>query len=67
VTVKVLFNPINREVDAETGEVLLDVMRNAGIRIESLCGGQGICGKCKVILERGNVDKFSNFHEKMLS
>jgi len=67
VTVKVLFNPINREVETETGEVLLDVMRNAGIRIESLCGGQGICGKCKVILERGDVDKFSNFHENMLS
>ncbi|HUS79599.1 MAG TPA: ASKHA domain-containing protein [Patescibacteria group bacterium] len=67
MTVKVLFNPINREVETETGEVLLDVMRNAGIRIESLCGGQGICGKCKVILERGDVDKFSNFHENMLS
>ncbi len=65
--VTVLFNPINRQVDVQRGENLLDVMRDAGIRIESLCGGKGMCGKCKVILESGEVKKVSKTPDKFLS
>ncbi len=59
MAIRVLFDPINREVKAQRGDVLLDIMREAGIRIESLCGGKGQCGKCKVILERGEVERVS--------
>lgn len=55
MTVKVLINPLNKEVEGKKGAVLLDVLREAEIRIESLCGGKGKCGKCKVILERGEI------------
>ena len=65
--VTVLFNPINRQVDVQRGENLLDVMRDAGIRIESLCGGKGMCGKCKVILESGDIKKVSKTPDKFLS
>ncbi|MFB0558409.1 MAG: ASKHA domain-containing protein [Candidatus Bathyarchaeia archaeon] len=67
MAIRVLFDPINREVEAQRGDVLLDIMREAGIRIESLCGGKGQCGKCKVILERGEVERVSKTHEKLLS
>ncbi|MFB0558864.1 MAG: 2Fe-2S iron-sulfur cluster-binding protein, partial [Candidatus Bathyarchaeia archaeon] len=67
MAVRVLFDPINREVEAQRGDILLDVMRESGIRIESLCGGKGQCGKCKVILERGEVERVSKAHEKLLS
>jgi len=63
----VLFNPINRQVEVQRGENLLDVMRDAGIRIESLCGGKGMCGKCKVILESGDIKKVSRTPDKFLS
>ncbi len=67
MTIKVLLDPINRELQAGRGEILLDVMREAGIRIESLCGGKGLCGKCKVILEKGRVEKRSTTPDKFLS
>jgi len=67
LTIKVLLNPLNREVEAERGAVLLDVLREAGIRIESICGGKGKCGKCKVILERGEIEKIDTEPDKLLS
>lgn len=48
-TVKVRFLPYNRTVEVERGENLLEAAVIAGIRISSACGGEGVCGKCKVI------------------
>ena len=67
MTIRVLFNPINRELTAEQGDNLLDRMREEGVRIEALCGGKGLCGKCKVILEQGKVKKKSTTPDKFLS
>ncbi|MCW4049657.1 MAG: ASKHA domain-containing protein [Candidatus Bathyarchaeota archaeon] len=67
MTIRVLFNPINREITAEKGDLLLERMREEGIHIEALCGGKGICGKCRVILDNGAVKKRSTFPDKLLS
>jgi uncharacterized 2Fe-2S/4Fe-4S cluster protein (DUF4445 family) len=42
-------------------------MQEEGVHIEALCGGKGICGKCKVILEKGRVEKRSDIPDKYLS
>jgi uncharacterized 2Fe-2S/4Fe-4S cluster protein (DUF4445 family) len=67
VTLKVLINPLNVELTAEKGDTLLTVMREGGVRIESLCGGKGICGKCRVIHESGDIKVFSDAPQKFLS
>ena len=67
LTIAVLVKPMNRVIKMEKGAVLLDVLRDAGVRIESLCGGRGKCGKCKVILERGDIEKISTEPDKFLS
>ncbi|MEE8354376.1 MAG: ASKHA domain-containing protein, partial [Candidatus Bathyarchaeia archaeon] len=67
MTLKVLINPLNVELTAEKGDILLTVMREGGVRIESLCGGKGICGKCRVIHESGEFQAFSDAPEKFLS
>lgn len=67
MTVKVLVNTLGREIEAEEGAVLLDVLRDAGVRIESLCGCSGKCGKCKVILKRGSIEKVDTEPDKFLS
>ena len=67
MTLKVLINPLNIELIAEKGDILLTVMREGGVRIESLCGGKRDCGKCRVIHESGDIQVFSNAPHKFLS
>lgn len=51
---KVAFKPDNIKVDADRGENLLSCAIKAGIYINSSCGGDGVCGRCKVIVEKGS-------------
>jgi uncharacterized 2Fe-2S/4Fe-4S cluster protein (DUF4445 family) len=67
VSIRILLNPINREIFAEKGDILLHRLQEEGIHIEALCGGKGICGKCRVILEKGKVEKRSKIADKLLS
>ena len=39
------------EITAAPGAVLSDVLRQAGYAPDSPCGGQGSCGKCKVLAD----------------
>lgn len=52
---KVLFLPERIKVEAEKGITILETARKAGIHINSLCGGEGVCGKCKVQIIKGRV------------
>ena len=40
-----------RETETVSGEILLNVLRNSGFDIYSPCGGNGTCGKCKVLVK----------------
>lgn len=51
---KVTFSEYGVIVEVPKGTTLLDAARLAGIGIRSLCGGRGLCGKCKVLV-RGSV------------
>jgi uncharacterized 2Fe-2S/4Fe-4S cluster protein (DUF4445 family) len=65
--VKVIFNPMDRMVEVERGTILLDALRDAGINIRSICGGDGDCGTCKVILNKGEVSHVSTKYKEWLS
>ncbi len=52
---------------AKKGDILLHKLQDEGVHIEALCGGKGICGKCKVILDKGDVEKRSKIPDKLLS
>jgi len=43
--------PAGIRVAMEPGETVLAALRRAGIEIESPCGGEGVCGRCRVRLE----------------
>ena len=49
------FQPDNIIVTVDKGENLLTVAASAGVYIEAFCGGDGVCGKCKVLVEQGEV------------
>ena len=53
---KVLFKPYEITVTVEEGENLLRAALNAGVHINASCGGEGVCGKCRILLEEGQVD-----------
>jgi uncharacterized 2Fe-2S/4Fe-4S cluster protein (DUF4445 family) len=64
--VKIVFNPMDKMVEVERGTILLDALREAGIAINSICGGDGECGTCKVILNKGEVSDTSSKYQKWL-
>jgi uncharacterized 2Fe-2S/4Fe-4S cluster protein (DUF4445 family) len=51
----VVFKPSGKVVEAEVGANLLDVALTAGVEVNAPCGGQGRCGRCKVMVEMGAV------------
>ncbi len=51
----VTFQPERTRTEAESGEKLIDIASYAGIDINNLCGGQGVCGKCRVKINKGKV------------
>jgi uncharacterized 2Fe-2S/4Fe-4S cluster protein (DUF4445 family) len=63
---KIVFNPMDKVVEVERGTILLDAIREAGIDIRSICGGDGECGTCKVILDKGEVANVSTKYKKWL-
>lgn len=65
--VKVIFNPMDKMVEVEQGTVLLEALRDAGINIRTICGGDGDCGTCKVILNKGKVSHMSSKYKEWLS
>lgn len=61
---QVTFQPDNITVDVyRHGENLLRVAMAAGVHINASCGGNGTCGKCKIIIDKGKVE--SEHSEKL--
>ncbi len=54
--VKIHFNPDNVDVVVGQGENLLQAAIAAGVNIYASCGGNGVCGTCKVMIEKGQVE-----------
>ena len=53
--IKVTFMPLNETIEVEKGITIFEAAARAGIYVSSICGGDGICGKCKVIIKDGKV------------
>ena len=51
----VTFFPQNKTVVVEKGKNLLEAASEANITLNNVCGGDGICGRCKMIIKKGEV------------
>lgn len=56
-SVLIRFRPDEKEVEVKKGTTLLEAAISSGVYVDSICGGRGKCGKCKVILEKGVPEK----------
>jgi len=54
--VKVCFYPYEKDVVVKRGENLLRAALEAGIHINASCGGEGHCGKCRVLIKSGEAE-----------
>ena len=52
---RVVFAPLDKTVEVDSGTSLLEAAAHAGIVINSVCGGDGICGRCRMIVKSGSV------------
>lgn len=49
------FLPHDRAITVSSGESLIRAALQAGVHINASCGGEGVCGKCRVLVEKGTV------------
>lgn len=55
-THQVIFKPDNREVSVPEGSTLLEAAISADVHLNASCNGKGSCGKCKLIVESGQLE-----------
>ena len=60
-TCKVKFLPDDKIIEIEKGKTLMEAAEKAEVHINNLCGGKGVCGRCRVIVSNGEIraDKHS--------
>ncbi len=55
-TYKIKFLPHEKEIEIEAGDTLIRAAMEAGVHVNASCGGEGVCGKCRVLIEDGSVE-----------
>ena len=63
---RVKFQPSGALVEVSEGTSLLAASRQAGVALESPCGGRGTCGKCRVIVD-GDAGPLTDAEQRHLS
>ena len=49
---KITFSPFEKTIDIDGFRNILQLAREAGVPLQSTCGGRRICGKCKVVIKK---------------
>ncbi len=64
---RITFLPAQQSVEVAEGSTIAQAAQRAEIHINNLCGGEGVCGECKVRVLKGAVKTdagFSSFFSK---
>jgi len=54
-TRSVTFLPFDQTVEIDEGTTLAEAAQKAGVYINNLCGGEGVCGECRVRVIQGEA------------
>jgi uncharacterized 2Fe-2S/4Fe-4S cluster protein (DUF4445 family) len=54
-THKITFLPHNVSMEVPSGTSIIQAALDAGVHINASCGGEGVCGKCRIRVEAGSV------------
>ena len=50
----VTFDKKEQTIEVNTGTLLIDAVRKAGLSVDAPCGGRGTCGKCRTLILTGS-------------
>lgn len=50
------FLPASKAVDVDSGTTIAEAAQRAEVSISNLCGGEGVCGECRVQITRGKAE-----------
>lgn len=64
---EIIFLPFNKKIAAERGITLQKAAFDLGIDTGAVCGGKKTCGKCKVLVSKGNDRIFSAEENRILT
>ncbi|WP_461206551.1 2Fe-2S iron-sulfur cluster-binding protein [Clostridium sp. DL1XJH146] len=55
------------EVEVKKKKTVLEVAKEANVKIKDSCNGKGKCGKCKVKVLEGELSEITKAEKKLLS
>ena len=50
------FLPYETTIQVQDGDTVIRAALEAGVHVNASCGGEGVCGKCRVLIEDGGVE-----------
>jgi uncharacterized 2Fe-2S/4Fe-4S cluster protein (DUF4445 family) len=50
------FLPYETTIQVQDGDTVIRAALEAGVHVNASCGGEGVCGKCRVLIEDGTVE-----------
>ena len=56
-TAKIVFTPSGKRGEFEIGTPVLQAARQLGVDVDSICGGNGMCGRCQILVGEGEFAK----------
>jgi uncharacterized 2Fe-2S/4Fe-4S cluster protein (DUF4445 family) len=66
--ITIIFEPYGTKSKFEKGITVLNALKEVGLSIRSECGGRGICGKCKIVVQNpSSFSKITALERKRLS
>ena len=64
--IKITFLPDKKDIKVNKGTTILEALESVEININAPCGGKGICGKCKILINKG-ITTATPIEEELLS
>jgi uncharacterized 2Fe-2S/4Fe-4S cluster protein (DUF4445 family) len=56
---EVILQPIGRRIKVPEGSTILEAARLAGVELVTICGGEGVCGTCRVRVVEGQLSEIN--------
>ncbi len=50
------FLPYETAIQVQEGDTVIRAALESGVHVNASCGGEGVCGKCRVLIEKGTVE-----------